>query len=81
MEILCLVSEMSPYIRHTHTQIYVYFLCLTILIYMKTKSKVNGHPQIPAVPSVSLWNGGRVIYPRGETVYILGHMCPCSIKN
>lgn len=69
------VSEMSSYIRHTHTpthtQIYVCFLCLTILIYLRTKSKVNGHPQIPAVPRVSLWNGGRVIYAGGEIVYIL----------
>ena len=73
------MSEMSPYKRHTHTQIHthtyvqvhVYFLGLTILIYLRAKSKVNSRPQLPAIAGATLRNRGRVIYAGGEIVYIL----------
>lgn len=85
MEILYLLSEMSPYTTHTqidiHTHIYVYSLSLTILIYLRTKSKVNSHLQIPAAPSATLWNKGRVIYAGGEIVYILCTVCSSYIKH
>lgn len=64
MEILCLWSEM-------YVHVHVYFISLTILIYLRTKSKVNSHPQLPAVARATLWNRGRVIYVGGEIVYIL----------
>lgn len=77
MDILRLRSEIPSYIRHTqrYTHIYVhvhvYFLSLTILICWRTKSKVNRHPQLPAVARATLWNRGRVIYAGAEIVYTL----------
>lgn len=78
---LCLrCCHMTHTNTHTHTRVYVYFFHLTILIYLRTKSKVNSHPQIPADPRATLEQRKGDLRTRRNCLYSVAQCVPTPLK-